>query len=126
MMAVLYFNPIRYCYRYTGVKGNMVLYAFFICFYIAMLIYTLVGSIILNCIPINTRKWWKKIGIFYIHYLALTVFGAAFIARDWFWEGHANLLLLFTWLAPLLWLAEIEAVHLYWNNQRKEFLDPSK
>lgn len=37
----------------------------------------------------------------------------------WFWEGYGAYLL-DVWLAPLLWLGEIELFYLYLSNQMKK------
>ena len=47
------------------------------------------------------------------------------VQGEWFLEGFW-VFLLDMWFAPVLWLAELEIVHLYWENQRRLYLERSE
>lgn len=103
-----------------GSTGAIAGYAYSWTCCIIGLVYTITGSIILETIPINTRRWWIVVGICYGLYMVLTGAGMLFILGEWFWKGYGAYLL-DVWLAPLLWLGEIEVVHLYWSKQRAAY-----
>ena len=105
-----------------GIQGSIAGYVYTWACCIVGLVYTMIGSIILEKIPINTKRWWITVGICYTLYMILTAVGMLTAHGAWFWEGY-GVFLLDVWLAPLLWLGEIELVHLYWSKQRKEYLD---
>lgn len=111
-----------YHYRYYGLWGSMTMYVFDVCFTLALIVYTIIGVIINNRIPVNTSKWWKVIGICYAAYLVFTFLGGALIEGQWFWDGTGIYLMAVVWSAPMLWLGEIEIVHWYWSNQRNKYL----
>ncbi len=71
------------------------------------LVYTIVGSVILEKVPINTKRWWAIVGCCYVLFMILTAAGMLMVQGAWFWEGYGAFLL-DVWLAPLLWLGEIE------------------
>lgn len=109
-------------YRYYGIWGSMTMNVFDLCFTFTVIAYTIIGVVINDRIPINSRKWWKTISICYATYLVLTFLGGALIGGQWFWDGTGIYLMAFVWIAPLLWLGEMEIVHWYLSNQRKQFL----
>ena len=121
--VTLYSAPFIYKYRYEGIRGDIVMTVFINCFAIVLILYTLIGSIILRCIPINTKRWWLIISVLYVIYMALSVFGAAWVGGSWFWDGSYSLLMAFVWIAPVLWLLEIEVVNWFWINQRKKYIE---
>jgi hypothetical protein len=88
-----------------------------------VIVYTIIGVVINNRIPINTKRWWAVIGILYAAYLVLSFLGGSLIGGQWFWDGTGIYLMSVVWLAPLLWLGEMEIVHWYWSNQRKKYLE---
>ena len=108
-------------FRYYGIWGSMTMYVFNVCFTLAVITYTIIGVIINNRIPINTKKWWKAVGIFYAAYLVLSFLGGVLIGGQWFWDSTSIYLMAVVWIAPVLWLGEMEIVHWYWRYQRKKF-----
>lgn len=93
---------------------GITVYAYLIWFCIAVFAYTLIGSIILEKVMINSKRWWIIIASFYALFMILTAIGMAF-TRTYF------VFLLNVWLAPLLWLAEIEVFHCYLSKQREKY-----
>lgn len=78
------------------------------------LAYTIIGTIILEKVPINTNRWWIIIGFCYVLFMILTAAG---------WPAQAEgyvVYLLDVWLAPLLWLGEIELFHYYLSSKMKK------
>lgn len=63
--------------------------------------YTGVGCVLLSAYGLNTHKWWKGYTCWYIAYILLTLLNIETIGS----------LILDVWLAPLLWLGELELVH---------------
>ena len=63
--------------------------------------YTAVGCILLSEYSLNTSKWWKGFWLWYIVYVVLTAFLTVGIGS----------LILDVWLAPIVWLGELELVH---------------
>ena len=114
-------DPFRF--RYYGIWGSMTMYVFYLCFTFTVIVNTIIGVVINDRIPINSRKWWKAASICYVIYLLLSTLGAALIGKQWFWDGFGNYLMAVVWLAPVLWFAELEIVHNYLTNQHKSFLD---
>ena len=112
----------QYSYRYYGIWSSMTMYVFDICFTFTVIAYTIIGVVINNRFPINSRKWWKTIGICYATYLVLTFLGGALIGGRWFWDGTGNYLMAVVWIAPVLWLGEMEVVHWYLSNQQRQCL----
>lgn len=104
---------------YYGLWGNMNMYVFEVCFTLAVITYTIIGVIINNHISINSKRWWKAIIICYVVYLVLSVLGGAFIGEQCFWDGTGTHLMTVVWIAPVLWLGEIEIAHWFCYNQRK-------
>ena len=107
---------------YYGMWGNMNMYVFDVCFTVAVIVYTIVGVVINKSIPINSKKWWKAIGICYAAYIVLSVVGGALLGGQWFWDGTGIYLMSVVWIAPVLLLGEMEIVHWYLSNQRKKYL----
>lgn len=105
-----------------GIQGSIAGYVYTNACCIVGLIYTITGCIILERVKINTKQWWVIIGCCFGLYMIITAIGMYSAQGAWFWEGYGAYLL-DVWLAPLLWLAEIELVHLYWSNQRKKYLE---
>lgn len=111
-----------YRFRYYGIWGSMTMNVFDLCFTFTVIAYTIIGVVINNRIPINSRKWWKTISICYATYLVLTFIGGALIGGQWFWDGTGVYLIAVVWIAPVLWLGEMEVVHWYLSNQQKKYL----
>ena len=95
---------------YGGIKGAVCSYAYTLSCCLVGLIYTVVGCIILDIIPINTKRWWHTVGICFAIYMVLTAILMWLVQGPWFWEGYGAYIL-DVWLAPMLWLGEIELFH---------------
>ena len=107
-----------------GIQGAIAWDCYTIACSIIGIVYTFVGSIILEKNTINTKKWWITIGVCYSLYMVLTACGMLAYMGEWFWEGY-GVYLLDVWLAPLLWLAEIEIFYRIKTEQRKYNSDSS-
>lgn len=83
------------------------------------LVYTTVGCIILDTVPINTKRWWLIVGMCFAIYMILTAVLMVYFQGPWFWEGYGAYLL-DVWLAPFLWLGEIELYHLIKRNLKPD------
>ena len=112
-----------YRFRYYGIWVSMNMYVFDLCFTFTVIAYTIIGVVINNRFPINSRKWWKTVGICYAFYLVLSFLGGALIGGQWFWDGTGIYLMAVVWIAPVLWLGEMEVVHWYLSNQQKKCLE---
>ena len=102
-----------------GIKGAVAGYAYTRACCLVGLVYTITGSIIVEKVSINTKRWWIIIGCCYALFMILTATGMLAAQGAWFWEGYGAYLL-DVWLAPLLWLGEIELFYLYLSNQMKK------
>ena len=101
-----------------GIRGAVARYAFTWACCLVGLVYTITGSIIIEKVPINTKRWWIIVGCCYALFMIITGAGMLAVQGAWFWEGY-GVYILDVWLAPLLWLGEIELFHLYLSNQMK-------
>ena len=90
-----------------GIQGSVAGMVYTIACCVVGLVYTIVGSVILEKVPINTKRWWTIVGCCYVLFMILTAAGMLMVQGAWFWEGYGAFLL-DVWLAPLLWLGEIE------------------
>lgn len=63
--------------------------------------YTAVGCVMLSAYGLNTTKWWKGFLLWYGAYVLLTMIFIPIIGS----------LILDVWLAPIVWLGELELVH---------------
>ena len=112
-------DPFRF--RYYGIWVSMTMYVFDLYFTFTVIAYTIIGVVINDRIPINSRKWWKTISICYATYLVLTFLGGALIGGQWFWDGTGIYLIAVVWIAPVLWLGEMEVVHWYLNKRHNDY-----
>ena len=64
--------------------------------------YTAVGCVLLSAYGLNTTKWWKGFLLWYMAYIPLTMIFIPSIGS----------LVLDVWLAPIVWLGELELIHL--------------
>jgi hypothetical protein len=64
--------------------------------------YTAVGCVQLSAYGLNTIRWWKGFLLWYMAYIPLTMVFIPIIGS----------LILDVWLAPIVWLGELELV--YW------------
>ena len=101
-----------------GIQGSIAGFVYTRACCIVGLSYTIIGSIVLEKVPINTTRWWITVGCCYALFMILTAAGMLAAQGAWFWEGYGAYLL-DVWLAPLLWLGEIEVFHFYLLGQMK-------
>ena len=124
-LEILGFLPSRlFNVRLYGIQGAVASYIYTWACCIVGLVYTVTGSILLEKVSINSKRWWIIAGCCYALYMVSTAAGFLVLQGDWFWEGYGAYLL-DVWLAPILWLAEIEIFHFYWSYQRKVYSIPS-
>ena len=87
---------------------------------IAILIYTGIGVRILLKYGINNKTWWKKVGFWYIVYVAIASIGMYLTMGAWFREGYGLYLIDVLYL-PILWLLELEICqHIIVKTLRKD------
>lgn len=89
--------------RFDGIVYNIA------CILIGM-VYTLIGTIVCNTVKINSKTWWLTVSTLYLIYMIVTCVGMMHDMGEWFYEGY-GFLILDVWLAPLLWLGELELWH---------------
>ena len=107
-----------------GVRGVIGVFYGIACYCLG-LVYTIVGVVVSERMGINTKRWWKSVGYCFLVYVIVTTVGMLAVQGEWFREGFW-VFLLDMWFAPVLWLAELEIVHLYWENQRRLYLERSE
>lgn len=79
-------------------------------------IYTTVGIVVCNIFEINSERWWKAILVLYAIYMIITISGMMAAMGAWFFEGY-GFLILNVWMAPILWIGEMEI----WLHIKKKF-----
>ena len=104
-----------------GIQGTIAGYVYTHVCCIVGVVYTITGAIIMEKEAINSKRWWLIVGGNYLLFIIVTAIGMLYAQGAWFWEGYGAYLL-DVWFAPILWLVEIEIVHLYWTNQRQKYL----
>lgn len=95
---------------YSGPTGDLFNYYYTIFCCIIGVLYTIAGCYIMERHDINTKKAWKWTALSFFTYLAVTTI-TLFAAKSIFPIKDYWFMLLDVWLAPILWLAEIEILH---------------
>ena len=75
--------------------------------YVICLIYTIAGVVVTNRIPMHSKRWWIITAICYVAFLIITGAGL-YLATGYAFYDACGAAIIDVWLAPLLWLGEIE------------------
>ena len=89
--------------------------------YLICLFYTIVGVLITRRISIHSIRWWKTTILCYAGFLIVTGIGSYLTTGRAFYDGEV-IAIIDVWLAPLLWLGEVEIYLLLAHRWRDKVL----
>lgn len=106
LLNLLHIN-ISHFLASAGISWSVAAMAYSVATLLLGIIYTIVGVSIKYFVGINTPRWWKLFWILYSIYAVSTLLVMYCSLGAWFFEGYGYLIIEI-WIAPLLWLGELE------------------